>query len=105
MTMRVPAILLTAALFAASPAAADWKPILERQANLFARIDAGVRDGSLTEREAGNLRARFARLALRDEKYRKGGYSEWEMADLQRRYDDLSARVRYQKNDADVRPK
>lgn len=103
MRMRGSAILLAGALFAAAPAVADWKPILQRQANLFARIDAGVRNGSLTEREAGNLRARFARLALRDEKYRRGGYSAWEMNDLQRRYDDLSARVRYQKNDDDAR--
>lgn len=100
MTLRLFAL---AAFLVASSAAAQWKPIPERQANLFARIEAGISNGSLTEQEAGYLKARFNNLAMRDERYRKGGYSAWERNDLQRRFDDLSARIRYQKNDADVR--
>jgi hypothetical protein len=66
--------LLTAtALTAAIPAAAlaqpaggrydndgrDWQSINQRQANLDARIDAGIRDRSLTPAEATRLRAEF----------------------------------------------
>lgn len=102
MTTRISVLVLAAAV-AGGAAAADWKPISERQANLFARIEAGIRNGSLTEQEAGRLKARFNNLAMRDERYRKGGYSDWERNDLQRRLDELSERIRYQKNDGDVR--
>lgn len=82
-----------ATIAAASPASAQWMPIRERQADLYNRIETGVRDGSLTQREAMNLRMRFRNLVSLEMRYRGNGLSPWERRDLQRRYDYLSQAV------------
>lgn len=89
------------ALAIAAPASAQsWQNINQRQANLDQRIDAGVRTGDLTRAEAVRLRAEFNDLARLEARYRSSnGLSNAERADLDRRFDALSARVRFERND------
>jgi hypothetical protein len=77
-----------------------WMPIVERQSNLDARIDAGLRSGDLTRREANRLRADLVTLARLEARYRVNGLSSWEMQDLDRRYDLVSRRVRMERADS-----
>jgi hypothetical protein len=96
--------LAAATLAAGLPAAASaapWSPVNERQANLDRRIDMGVRDGSLTRMEAVRLRGEFRALNRLEAHYRMtgGGLSGWERADLNRRFDNLSAQIRIQRHD------
>ena len=88
------------ALAVAAPASAQiWQSINQRQAQLDARIDAGVRDGSLTRQEAFRLRGEFNDLARLEARYRVDGLSFGERADLDRRFNSLSSQIRYQRND------
>ena len=100
------AIVAASALAAtAAPAlAAPWQNINQRQANLDRRIDQGVRSGQLSRREAANLRAEFRGLARLEARYRAtGGLQQWERRDLDRRFDVLSAKIRYERRDRDGR--
>jgi len=84
---------------AAAPAAAQrWTPIQQRQANLYNRIEQGIRSGALTRPEANRLRRDFVSLERLDRRYARNGYSRQEVGDLQRRYDALSRRVQINKN-------
>ncbi len=91
------------ALAIAAPAAAQsyggWQPINQRQAQLDHRIDQGVRNGQLTRREAASLRAEFNQIARIEASYRRDGLSNWERADLDRRFDNLAQRVRFERRD------
>jgi hypothetical protein len=78
-----------------------WMSINQRQAQLDARIDQGVRNGSLTRREAQGLRSQFRDIARLEQRYRAGGLSDRERADLDRRFDRLAAQIRYEKRDND----
>lgn len=100
------AIVAASALAAtAAPAlAAPWQNINQRQANLDRRIDQGVRTGALSRREAANLRLEFRGLARLEARYRAtGGLQQWERRDLDRRFDVLSAKIRYERRDRDGR--
>ncbi len=77
----------------------NWMPINQRQRNLDARIDAGVRDGSLSRREADRLRAEFRTIAAIERDYRRNGLSQRERADLDRRFDRLSATIQAESRD------
>lgn len=84
--------------------AAPWQNINARQARLDARIDQGMRSGALNRNEAYRIRSDYRALAAREADYRRsGGLSYRERADLDRRYDALSARVRVQKHDGQHR--
>jgi len=87
------------AMTAAPASAAPWQSINQRQANIEHRIDMGVRNGSLTRPEAARLRGEFRDLNRLEARYRVGGLSMRERADLDRRFDALSAQVRYERND------
>lgn len=77
-----------------------WMSINERQANLDRRIDQGVRSGALNRREAARLRVEFQDLARLESRYRRsGGLDMRERADLDRRFDALSARIRDEARD------
>lgn len=93
------------ALAVAAPASAQsWQNINARQANLDARIDAGVRNGNLTRNEAMRLRDEFRDIARLEVRYRaSNGLSQAERRDLDRRFDSLSQRVRFERNDRDER--
>ena len=94
----------TLAGFALPAAAAPWMNVNQRQAQIDHRIDVGVRNGSLTRREAANLRYEFQGIARLETQYRRtGGLQRWEMRDLDRRLDRLSARIRIDRHDRDDR--
>ena len=78
-----------------------WMNINQRQAQLDRRIDQGVRNGSITRNEAIGLRSEFRHIARLENRYRTNGLSNWERADLDRRFDGLSARIRWERNDGD----
>ena len=80
-----------------------WQAINRRQANLDRRIDVGVRNGSLTRREAARLRHEFNQIARLESRYRRNGLDRWEMADLDRRFDHLSMQIRMERNDRQTR--
>jgi hypothetical protein len=80
-----------------------WQSINQRQANLDRRIDQGVRNGQLSRREAVRLRSEFNQIARLEARYRRGGLTQWERADLDRRFDRLSAQIRYERRDHDGR--
>lgn len=80
--------------------AAPYPSINARQARLDQRIDQGIRSGALNRREAMRLRSESRQLAQLETRYRRsGGLSGWERQDLGRRYDALSGRIRWEKND------
>jgi hypothetical protein len=72
-----------------------WRSINDRQAELDARIDQGVRLGTLTRPEAIELRGEFKTLVRLEAEYRRsrGELSAGERADLDRRLEAISARV------------
>lgn len=78
-----------------------WMPINERLANLDRRIDQGIRSGQLTRREAYRLKAQFRDIARLEYRYRSNGLSNWERADLDRRFDMLSQQIRWERRDGE----
>jgi hypothetical protein len=80
-----------------------WQNINQRQRELDRRIDMGVRIGRISRREATALRAEFRQIARQEQIYRRGGLTVRERADLDRRFDRLSARIRWEANDRDTR--
>ncbi len=96
-------LLAAAALSVATPGVVDaqhwreparWTSVSGRQAEFDHRIAASVRNGQLTRREVGRLKAEFNALVRLEAQYRRGGLTRWERADLDRRFDRLSSRVR-----------
>lgn len=92
----------------AVPTIADaqrWTPIAQRQGQLQARIDQGVRSGALNRREAVRLQGELRGLSQLEYRYRRsgGGLSISEQRDLDRRYDVLSRQVRFEKRDRNYR--
>jgi len=80
----------------------NWQSIDRRQANLDRRIDQGLRSGALTRDEAIRLRAEFQEIARLEQTYRRsGGLSRAERAELDRRFDILSRKIRVERNDRD----
>ncbi len=89
--------------FAQGPRPSDWQPLAQRQDNIERRIDDGVRSGQLTRREARGLREQFNSLLRLEDRYRRDGLNGRERADLQRRFEALADRVRFEKHDDQVR--
>jgi len=108
--MRNTTLLLaaTAALtLGASAASAQvWMPIIERQAVLNDRIDAGLATGEITSAEARMMRDDAAALVALEGRYRYGGLSARERLDLDRRFalidDQLRLAVRTSGTDSYV---
>jgi len=78
-----------------------WTPIDVRQDQLNRRIDRGVENGQLSRREAWRLRSEARDITRLEARYRVNGLSGWERADLDRRFDALSAQIRYERHDRD----
>ena len=78
-----------------------WVSINQREAQLDRRIDRGVQTGQLTRREAYVLRSQFNRLVRLEARYRYNGLSNWERADLDRRFDNLSDQIRAERHDGE----
>lgn len=101
-TKTLIAVLIGAAAITAPMAAnaAPWQNINQRQADVERRIDQGVRNGALNRNEAQRLRGQFRDLTRLEADYRRSnGLSRRERADLDRRFDALSARIQVQKHD------
>lgn len=91
---------------AALPASAaayqpGWQNINARQARIEQRIDQGIRSGSLSRREATQIRNEYRGLVRLEARYRAShpGLTMQERRDLDRRYDALSAKIRFEKHD------
>jgi Ni/Co efflux regulator RcnB len=76
-----------------------WTSINARQDQLDRRIDRGVHTGQLNRREARGLRQEFNQIARLESRYRANGLSNWERADLNRRFDILSSKIRFERRD------
>ena len=83
------------------PAVASAQSINQRQAMLERRIDQGQRNGALTRSEAYRLRGELRETARLESRYRRGGLSGWERADLDRRFDRIATQIRYERRDRD----
>lgn len=63
------------------------------------RIESGLRSGQLTRREAARLRDDLYDFARLEARARRGGMSGWERAQIERRWDQLVAAIRYETRD------
>lgn len=77
----------------------QWVPIIDRSDWFEQRIEAGRRQGRLSEREITSLRTELRRLVDLERDYARGGLSTSERVDLDRRFDDLAARIRIERRD------
>jgi len=98
------AALLAFSTMPTMASAQAWQAIGERKVNLSQRIDQGIRSGALNRAEARRLTARLDDLVRLERRYRmtRPGLTRAERLDLDRRYDDLSRRVRIQKQDRQI---
>jgi len=78
--------------------------INEREAHLRARIDRGVRDGRITNREAHQLYRELGSIEAKERSFLADGRLNWrENAALNRDLDNLAANVRTQLRDDERR--
>lgn len=80
-----------------------WQSISQRKFQLDRRIDVGLRNGSLSRREASRLQTQLNSLIRLERNYMRGGLTRWERTDLDRRYDRLAVQVRMERRDRDNR--
>lgn len=80
-----------------------WQSIGNRKFQLDRRIDVGLRNGSLSRREANRLKVQLNSLVRLERNYMRGGLTRWERSDLDRRYDRLALQVRAERRDHDNR--
>lgn len=101
----VPATVSAAPAAAPAFAQAGWQNINARQNRLEDRINQGIRNRSLSRAEATRLRAEFRQLERLEAQYRRSrpGLTMAERRDLDRRFDRLSAKVRWERNDRNNR--
>ncbi len=76
-----------------------WRSIDQRKYNLDRRIDQGVRTRQLSVREASRLKSELNSLVRLERAYQRDGLSRRERMELDRRYDALSAKIRYERRD------
>ena len=81
----------------------DYVNIAERRDNLARRIEQGVRNGQLTQREAARMRREYDAIVQLEAQYRASDnrLSRSEIAELDRRYDALAQDVRRERSDRD----
>lgn len=104
MTRKTPLLLAAAAALSLGAGAASaqvWLPIVERQAILNDRIDAGLASGEITASQAAAMRADLAALVSLEGRYRYGGLSSREKLELDRRYAGISDGVRLAMREGD----
>jgi hypothetical protein len=94
---------------AAAPGIASAAPfgpvgpaVTQRASMIDNRIDQGLRSGALNRGEAFRLKGQLRDIVQLQYRYaRDGRIDRREAADLDRRFDTLSAKVKVQKNDRD----
>ena len=80
-----------------------WQSISQRKYQMDRRIDVGLRNGSLSRREAIRLQSQLNGLVRLERNYMRGGLTRWERSDLDRRYDRLAVQIRMERRDRDNR--
>ena|SRR5579863_3762653 len=80
----------------AAPALAQAIDTVQREDDVRARIDDGVRDGDLTYSQAARLRTELRQIVRLDSRYRYEGMAGWQARDLDSRLDLLDSRVSYE---------
>jgi hypothetical protein len=78
-----------------------WPAINARQQRLDRRIEAAMRNGRISPREAQSLRREFMAIARLEDRYRSSapGLTQRERDDLNRRFDRLSSRIQVEQRD------
>lgn len=76
-----------------------WQSISQRKVQLDRRIDQGVRQRQLSAREASRLKNELVSLVRLERQYERGGLNRAERQELDRRYDRLEAKIRFERND------
>jgi hypothetical protein len=75
----------------------EWVSIRDRENWLDMRIDRGVREGRLSRGDARDLRRQLSFIEDQEARYsRDGRLDARERADLDRRFDDLAQRIRFE---------
>jgi len=72
-----------------------------RAAQLSQRIDQGQRRGVITRSEAAQLQSRLNHIVRLERQYAYNGVNQREAYDLDRRYDQLQAQIRWERRDDD----
>lgn len=71
----------------------DWRPLAESRSTFNTRLDAGVRNRTLTRSQATRLSTDFNALVQLETSYDRDGIDARERADLEARWADLNRRV------------
>jgi hypothetical protein len=74
-----------------------WDHGGDRAARLDQRIDIGVRNGTLNRRGAVRLKSELRDTARLEARYSRDGLSRGERAELDRRFDRISAQIDYRR--------
>lgn len=82
----------------------QWVPIAQRTQWLDQRINRGAQEGTLDRRDVRSLRRELADLQQTENRYRRQGMRPWQMADLDKRFDALASRIKYERTDGDNGP-
>jgi len=82
----------------------QYVPISRRADWLERRIDRAQQQGTVSRREAATLRQQLDDLENLERRYGRNGFTNYERADLDNRFDDLAARIRFESRDNDNRP-
>jgi len=70
-----------------------WQPLAQRSRDFEQKIALGLRNRTLTQREAAQLRADWRTLAQVEASYQRGGIDQREQADLWARYNAIENRL------------
>ena len=105
LTVMLMGLGFATAAFPAVSVAAPFAPLNQRAQMIQSRIDQGIRSGNLNRREAFQLQNQLRGIQKLEYRYSvSGGRIDMrERADLERRYDALSAKVRFDKHDGQRR--
>ncbi|HEX8660607.1 MAG TPA: hypothetical protein VF686_01985 [Brevundimonas sp.] len=71
----------------------DWRPLAESRTEFNSRLDAGVRNRTLTRNQANRLATDFNALVQLETTYERNGIDSRERQDLEARWADLNRRV------------
>jgi hypothetical protein len=79
----------------------QWVPIADRARWLEQRIIRGQQEGTVDRREARSLRGELNGILSLERRYRREGMNPRKYSDLDRRFDQLAARIQYERTDGD----
>jgi hypothetical protein len=80
----------------------DWRPLAESRSSFTSRLDAGVRNRTLTRSQANRLSTDFNALVQLETTYDRNGIDARERQDLEARWADLNRRVGDDYDDGDT---